>query len=125
MLWRLQDVADFTTPGFWISTISWDLTQQGNYNSQHNLFVTAQGAGKGGTLTPTSSVSNVAKSAITASISVAAIKGSGESYARLGQLYKGLIVVTDSTYTGEPIVDGTKLGQYFNNIDTLTAGWGE
>ena len=125
VLWRLQDVGDFNAPGYWISSITWELTQQGNYNSQHNLFVTAQGAGKGGNLAPTSIISNVAKSAITASISVAALKGSGESYARLGQLYKGLIVVTDSTYTGEPIVDGTKLGQYFSNIDTLTAGWGE
>lgn len=121
--WRLQDAGDNTTPGYWVSSIIWELTQTGNYQSKHCAYSTIQGSGKSGNLSARSYVQNYSKNALTEAISFIEDKGSGASYARLGQLYKGLIIITDSTYTGKPMLDETKLWQYFSNNEHLSAGW--
>ena len=114
---------DFTTPGYWVSSIIWDLIPQGNYNTQHNLIVAIQGAGKSGNLPATSKAANMPKANLSYDFSVGALAGSGASYARNGQNYKGLILITDSTYQGKPIVDEKKLSQYFSNTTYLSEGW--
>ena len=121
--WRLQDIPDYTTDGYWVSTITWELTAQGNYNSMQNIILTMQGAGKTGNMTGMSVMTNMAKNVLTKDVSLLPTQTTNESGKRLGQLYKGLIIITDSTYTGKPILDETKLGQFFSNTDTLTEGW--
>lgn len=117
---RLQDEINFNTNGFWIQDIGWHLYYQGNYLSQHNLLITWTGAGNKGN-GGGSKVYNVAKTALTANISVSNHTTTDVNYKRHGTTYKGLIFIYDSTYDGAPIVDETKLTQFFT-CDYLTEG---
>ena len=119
--WLLQDATDFTTDGYWMQHINWNLFYQGNYNSQHLLFYTWSGAGKRGYIVPTSKLNNMAKTSLSTTFSVGSNTTTDPLYARNGQNYKGLILIYDSSYDGPPIVDETKLSQFFT-CDYITAG---
>ena len=87
-----------------------------------NLTWVIGGAGKKGNLTPVAKYSNMGKTALTESVAFADQTTTSSGYERRGQNYKGFIFITDSTYTGEPIVDATKLSQFFS-WSGMTAGW--
>ena len=122
--WLLHDETDFTMSGYWIQHIQWNMHPQGMYGTSSNLFITISGAGKAGYLTPNSRVTTIKKTDLTANVSVGISTTTNAGYERRGENYKGLIFITDSSYDGPPIVDETKLTQFFTNCNgQLTAGW--
>ena len=63
------------------------------------------------------------KTALTQAVSWGQNTITDVNYKRHGTTYKGLIFIYDSSYDGAPIVDETKLSQYFTNCNgQLTAG---
>ncbi len=121
--WHLQDATDNTTPGYWAQHLIWQMCYTGNYASMHcfNIFLCAHG--KTGNQAPTR-VYNYDKTKLSEKMSITAMVGSAENYAFLGQNYKGLLFIYDSTYTGQPIVDETKLSDFITiSAGTLTQGW--
>ena len=120
-LW-LMDATDFTTPGYWVQVMEFNLHFQGNYEKYHNLMWIIGGAGKQGNLPATNKVANMEKTNLTQSFSFGALTASAANYARNGENYKGFIFITDSSYSGEPIVDASKFSQFFT-FDGMTAGW--
>lgn len=120
--WSLQDETDFLA-GFWTSDIIWALNYQGNSQNYHYCRVVWIGGGKAGNHVNNKS-DVMAKTALTKSHSYGNNTTTDDNYKRKGTTYKGLIFIYDSSYDGAPIVDETKLTQYFTNCNgQLTAGW--
>ena len=121
--WLLQDTIDYTKAGYWIQHIVWLHYKQGNYESQNNIHVGCFGAGKAGN-TSMYKVTNYPKTSLSNGISAGALVGTSSTYTLHGENYKGLIIITDSSYNGNPIVDASKLTQFFPSCNgQLTAGW--
>ena len=121
--WMLQDAVDFTQNGYWTQRISWFHYFQGGYAGQNNIHFYYCGGGKAGN-SGQPKVTNYSKTATSQDISVGAAVGTNDTYALRGENYKGLIIITDSSYDGQPIVDETKLTQFFTNCNgQLTEGW--
>lgn len=120
--WKLQDETNFDTTGVWVQDIIWDLYYQGNYKGQHNFAAWWCGSGNKGNHN-NNKFCNVGKTVLTVDILVGNNTTTDANYKRHGTTYKGLIFIYDSTYDGAPIVDETKLTQYFTNCNgQLTAG---
>ena len=120
--WRLQDATDFSVGGYWVQSIIWNLFYQGNAQSVNMFLCIYNSAGNMGN-SNINQLGTMPKTALTASMSWTKNVGSSESYKRHGTTYKGLIFIYDSTYDGAPIVDETKLTQFFTNCNgQLTAG---
>lgn len=121
--WRLQDTINFSTSGIWIQDIIWNHIYQGNYTSMNNIITHWVGSGNKGNHATNKTV-NFSKNDLTGGISVGNNTSTDANYKRHGTTYKGLIFIYDSSYDGAPIVDETKLTQYFTNCNgQLTAGW--
>jgi hypothetical protein len=118
--WKLQDTINFSTNGYWIQNIIWEMYYQGNYSGQHNFWAYWLGAGDKGNA-GSGKYANYAKTALTKSLSTGEYTHTSAAYKRHGKYYKGLIFIYDSTYDGAPIVDATKLKQFFT-CDYLTEG---
>jgi hypothetical protein len=114
--WRLQDETNFNTNGVWVQDIIWDLHYQGNYNSKHNFDLIFVGAGNKGNHS-IMKYYNFDKTALTGNFSLGNNTTTDAAYKRHGTTYKGLIFIYDSTYNGSPIVDETKLTQFFTNCN--------
>jgi hypothetical protein len=120
--WRLQDETNYSTNGLWIQDIVWNLYYQGNYNGVHNFSLLWWGGGNKGNHGITKYF-NFGKTVLTTEISVGNNTITDANYKRHGTTYKGLIFIYDSSYNGAPIVDETKLSQYFTNCNgQLTEG---
>ena len=117
----LQDATDYAD-GYWVQHIQFNMCYQGNYEGQHNVYYAICGAGKRGNLTPTSKVSNYGKNDLTGNLSFGTMVGSSAGYQRLGKNYKGIIIITDSSYNGAPMVDADKFSQFFT-CHHMQAGW--
>lgn len=118
--WILQDEINFDTTGLWIQHIIWNLFLQGNYRSVHNLSISWGGAGNKGNA-GISKTYNFGKTVLTSTYTFGDNTTTDANYKRHGTTYKGLIFIYDSSYDGAPIVDETKLKQYFT-CDYLTEG---
>jgi hypothetical protein len=119
--WILQDVPVSTTAGYWIQNFAWRMAYEGNYDTQHMVWLSIFGAGKAGQFTQHKPY-NMPKKALTQAFEGYKFVGSNETYAYRGRNFKGLIFIYDSSYDGAPIVDETKLSQFFT-CDYITAGW--
>lgn len=120
--WRLQDKTNFATNGLWVQDIIWDLYFQGNYNSMHNFSLIWWGGGNKGNH-GIGKFFNVGKTDLIVDISIGNNTTTDANYKRHGTTYKGLIFIYDSSYDGAPIVDETKLSQFFTNCNgQLTEG---
>ena len=119
--WMLQDATDFTTAGYWCQHVIWQMLYQGNYSGQHLYRIDAFGSGKAGNNNKLNQ-GNMAKADLTKSFSGYEFGSTDANYAWNGRNYKGLIIITDSSYDGLPMVDETKLSQFFT-CDYITAGW--
>ena len=120
--WTLQDQGDNTTAGYWMGHLFWAMSVTANYGSQNMLSVMYDAHGKAGNYVGSANQHNMAKTSLSASFTNKALKGTSASYTMLGQNYKGLLIIYDSTYTGLPIVDETKLSSFIE-CQYVTAGW--
>ena len=118
----LVDATDNTTPGFWVQHIWWSMCGTSQYQSQHAVNYIIDCHGKAGNHVSNVTQININKTALEHSETWKSEAGSSETYARNGQNYRGFIMVYDKTYTGAPIVDANKLGNFLV-VDGLTAGW--
>lgn len=119
--WQLTDAVDFATKGVWLQHFMWALYHQGNYNTQHNISAVLLGSGSGGNYVDNTHL-NMAKTGLTQSVTFKQFTTTNAGYERWGRNFKGLIFIYDSTYDGLPIIDETKLSQFFT-CDNLSAGW--
>lgn len=119
--WMLQDTTDFTIDGYWLQHFMWHILYQGNYSGQHLFWQELNMSGKAGNYSNRHQ-DNMAKTALTKSFSGKVFTPSSANYAYNGKNFKGLIFIYDSTYDGSPIVDETKLSQFFT-CDYITEGW--
>lgn len=119
--WELQDATDNTTPGFWFQHDIWVMCYTGNYGAQHCINRLTCGHGKAGNGL-LQRVHNYSKTNLSQTLTWPQEVGADANYAKLGQNYKGLLFITDSTYTGKPIVDETKLSDFLV-CDYITQGW--
>ena len=122
--WTLQDQGDNTTAGYWMQHLVWDMSYTSNYSTQHMVHIVEFSCGKkGNSCSPKNSI-NYPKTSLSTAITASANKGSSADYARNGKNYKGLLIIYDSTYTGLPIVDETKLSSFIS-CQYVTAGWSD
>ncbi len=120
--WRLQDEINFDANGLWCQNIIWSLIRQGNYRSVHNFIITYLVAGNKGN-SNSHKFTNYPNTNLTHSVSLSNNTTTDVNYKRHGTTYKGLIFIYDSTYDGAPILDETKLTQFFTDCNgQLTAG---
>lgn len=120
--WQLQDTMVHDVRGYWVQHIIWSWLKDSNYpNTYHGRRIDWFGAGKSGNFTYAKQM-NYLKTALTQSDTFAECTTTDVNYKRFGNVFKGLIIVFDSTYDGLPIVDETKLSQFFE-CDYITAGW--
>lgn len=118
--WHLMDETN-DTAGLWIQHYMITMCMQGNYPSQHNVNISWCGHGVKGN-TSGSKSSNYPKTALSHTLTAVKNVGSTEGYNMFGQNYKGLMLIMDSTYNGMPIVDASKLADFFV-CDYVQAGW--
>ena len=119
--WQLQDATDTTNTGYWVQHMFWSSLYQGHYASQHTFrYDWVFGGTKGNSIY--SKVAAMSKTALTMTHTWGENTTTDAAYKRRGNVFKGLIFITDSSYDGEPIVDATKLSQFFE-CDYITAGW--
>jgi hypothetical protein len=119
--WLLQEATDSATNGYWVQHYVWTMNYEGNYSSQHILRQEILCSGKAGNHIA-NGVQNMAKTALSASLTTKEQTGASATYTLNGRNFKGLIFIFDSSYDGLPIVDETKLSQFLN-CNCITAGW--
>lgn len=119
--WQLHDTPNFSTTGYWMQHIIWSMLYQGNYQGQHLNRVDWLASGSKGNLL-NGDPFNMAKTALSLTRTIKEYTTTDATYKRLGNVFKGLIFIYDSTYDGSPMVDETKLSQFFT-CDYITAGW--
>lgn len=122
--WHLQDVCDYAAGGYWLQHMFWQMCETGNDWGGHNITVMYCGHGKAGNWSGVLAQFFYGKTELSGSCSVRKNVGSSEAYTIRGQNYKGLLFIYDSAYTGQPIVDETKLSDFITiSAGTLTPGW--
>lgn len=119
--WLLQDETT-TDKGYWIQHYLWVMYYQGNYPLVSNIRLMVEGASAVNGNVQNSSIHNIAKTALSVSITTKQFSSTDANYYSRGKNFKGLIFIYDSSYDGAPIVDETKLSQFFT-CDYITAGW--
>lgn len=118
--WELQDPTDDTAP-YWIQHIIWAMCFIGNYSSMHNINLIWCGHGTKGNATGSKNY-NYPRANLTGLVTFAELVGA-TGYNFMGQNYRGLLFITDSTYEGMPMVDESKLTDFIT-CDYVQAGWG-
>lgn len=120
--WICQDPTNTTDTGIWVQHHIWTMYYQGNYASQSNVRLQFQGSStKGQGNWQDSSIANMSKTALSATFETKEFTSTDANYYKRGKNFKGLILIYDSSYDGQPIVDESKLSQFFT-CDCITAG---
>lgn len=122
--WHLQDATDYTAKGYWAQHIAWQMCYTSSWDGYHNIACLYCSHGKAGHSMLAYPHSQYKKDALSGDFNFNAHIGATEDYTVRGQNYKGLLFIYDSTYTGQPIVDETKLSDFITiSAGTLTPGW--
>lgn len=118
----LLDDPVFDAGGMWAQHIVFSMCKTSNYKTQNMFTLWYCTHGAKGNSTGDVKSANIPNTALSHTFTVGKTAGSDANYIRRGENYRGLLMVTDPNYTGFPIVDASKLGDFLV-VDGLTAGW--